>query len=231
MSSPFLFVSCTQQSSENADDLLIFQSFKEPQINSQARLEMVWDNKDGLSKVYNRKIREHQNSDIEYLVFIHDDVFIDDLKICTKIRTAHEILGYELIGVAGGVNPRAFHKAAWHQLCAVKSLRGMIFNLMEDGSLNTSHFGPTPSLVSMIDGVFMAVHLPSILKKGWLFNEAYDFHHYDLASSLDALAKGITVGVYPIHLFHKSAGLDSFNHPDWLASNERFVREYPLPPR
>jgi len=231
MSSPFLFVSCTRQPASNADSLLIVQSFKDPEISRQAKLEMVWENKEGLPTVYNKKIQEHRDSGAEYLVFVHDDVFIDDLKVCKKIRTAHEALGYEIIGVAGGLNPRAFHKAAWHQLCQVANLRGAIFNLMEDGSLHTAWFGSTPSRVSLLDGVFMAVHLPTIVKKSWSFNERYDFHHYDLAACLDALSKGISLGVYPIHLFHKSTGLLSFDDPDWLANNKRFLYEYPLPSR
>ena len=231
MTNPFLFISCTQASSEKAESLLIVQSFKEVADFTGARLEMVWENKEGLSKVYNRKILEYQNSGVEYLVFVHDDVFIDDLKVCAKIKLAHQRFGFELIGVAGGVNPCFEANAEWHRLCLGTERRGAICHMAKGMILLPTTFGFTPSPVTILDGVFMAVHLPSILKKGWRFNENYEFHHYDLSSCLDAAAKGMLLGVFPIHLQHASGGLSSYDDPSWVKSNAKFLAEYPLPRR
>jgi hypothetical protein len=87
-------------------------------------------------------------------------------------------------------------------------------------------FGPTPSRVALIDGLFMAIHLPSILDKGWRFNENYTFHHYDLASCIDANRKGLKIGVYPIHVIHQSPGLLSMEDKLWKDSNQKFLQEY-----
>ena len=96
---------------------------------------------------------------------------------------------------------------------------------LQKGTL-VSAFGHVPAPVQMVDGVFMAVHVPSVMAVGWRFNEAFEFHHYDLAGSLDAGERGLRVGVVRVHLVHVSHGLDSRENLVWKPSEAIFQRLY-----
>jgi hypothetical protein len=72
----------------------------------------------------------------------------------------------------------------------------------------------------------MAVHVPSIMKTSWKFNENYTFHHYDLASCIDANRQRLKIGVAPINVIHSSPGLMSVNDAIWSKSNDQFLKEY-----
>jgi hypothetical protein len=226
MSKSIVLVSCTAQPEENRSRLLLAQSFDHGGFDRFAALDVVWDNRLGLSSAYNAKLRKYAATEVEFLVFVHDDVYIDDLKLPDKLTAAHAKLGYDIIGAAGAVQARVAEPALWHLMSERTQHRGFVHHFLDNGQVHCSSFGPTPSEVVLIDGVFMAVHLPSVVRKGWQFNENYEFHHYDLASCLDAKKKGLRIGVYPIHIIHESPGLDSTSNPTWRASNQRFLTEY-----
>lgn len=190
------------------------------------KLDMVWNNTEGLSAVYNRKIREYSGSGVEFLAFVHDDVYIDDLKIHDKLRQAFHGLGFKIIGVAGATSLNISFPTLWHLMAERKNQRGFVHHGTGGPQTMVSNFGPTPAEVLIMDGLFMAVHLPSVVDSGWRFNENYRFHHYDLSSCLDAFAAGLKMGVFPIHLIHLSLGLDSVNNTAWRESNDRFIAEY-----
>ena len=190
-------------------------------------MDIVWDNTDGMPTVYNKKLEEYKNSGAEYLVCVHDDVYIDDLKLYEKLEMAHTKLGYNIIGLAGGLNPRLKDPALWHVMTDRNQQRGEVAH--PAGNTNqtmTTAFGPTPSRVAIIDGLFMAVHLGTVCKTNWKFNDNYKFHHYDLASSIDANRAKLKIGVYPIHVIHSSPGLLSVHDKGWIKSNESFLKEY-----
>lgn len=226
MSPKVVIVSCSQRSSQERDKVLLAQSFDHGGFTQSAHLDVVWGNTEGLPAVYNRKIAEYSKTDAEFLVFVHDDVYLDDLKLCDKLVTAHRSLGYDLIGAAGAAKVKVAHPSLWHLMSEPKERRGFVHHFSKTGQIFCTSFGLTPSQAVVVDGLFIAVHLPSVVSKGWKFNENYDFHHYDLASCLDAISKGLKVGVYPIHMIHESPGLDSFSNPSWCASNDRFLAEY-----
>lgn len=52
------------------------------------------------------------------------------------------------------------------------------------------------------------------------------FHHYDIDFCLEAHERGLMVGTWPIWATHISAGLDSFDNPEWCKSNELFCQKY-----
>lgn len=229
MNSQVAIISCTRRQEESRDEVLLCQSFDHGGFGRFAELEMVWGNSEGLPKVYNRKLNQFAKLGIEFLVFCHDDVYLDDLKLSDKLVAANRGLGYDIIGVAGAAGLKMVNPSLWHLMSEPSHRRGYVHHFSKGGQLVCTSFGPTPSRVVVLDGLFIALHVPSVMERGWKFNENYDFHHYDLASCLDAMSKGLSVGVYPIHTIHESHGLDSFSNPAWLASNERFLAEYSRP--
>lgn len=219
-------VSCTRKLKEEAHTLPLYRSWKDGLNTPNYKLDIVWDNEDGMPIVYNRKLQEYKDTDVEFVVCVHDDVYIDDLKLYEKLKQANG-LGYNLIGLAGGLNPRLMDPALWHVMVERNQQRGEVAHPAGNNNQTmTTSFGPTPSRVAIMDGLFIAVHMPSVSKTDWKFNENYTFHHYDISSCIDANRKGLKLGVYPIHVIHSSPGLLSIHNKMWADSNQKFLKEY-----
>ena len=227
MSQKVAIVSCSRKLEEEANKLPLYRSYTDGLKLHNCILDITWENSDGMPTVYNRKIQQYKDTGVEFLVCVHDDVYIDDLKLYEKLKMANTKLGYNIIGLAGGLNPRLTNPALWHIMTDKHQQRGEVAHPAGDSNQTmTTAFGPTPSRVAVIDGLFMAIHLPSVTKTDWKFNENYMFHHYDIASSIDANRKNLRIGVYPIHVIHSSPGLLSLHDKMWSDSNEKFLKEY-----
>lgn len=184
------------------------------------------NNKIGLSTNYNTILEKHSDN-YDYIIFIHDDVYVDDLNVCEKLHTAH--MEYDIVGLAGGINPRVTEPALWHIMCGgfnSTNLRGAVAHTFQEKTIIMTSFGPTPSRVALLDGLFISVNTKKIKEVNWKFNENYTFHHYDIASSIDANKKKLKLGVTPIWVIHKSPGLLDPNSSVFLNSQKKFIQEY-----
>lgn len=221
-------VSCTKH--KNKEDTLLFESLvflsglDDPYSNIDYQ-HFYTENKDGLCKKYNEFLDEH-GSDYDIVAFVHDDVFIDDGKLAYKLIEAHK--EYDIVGVAGGVNPQIKEPALWHLMCGGfgPNLRGFAGHYLPGGNMAITSFGPTPSRVAVADGLFLSVDTKKVKDAGWKFNENYNFHHYDISSCLDANKLKLKIGVYPILIYHKSPGLLSLQDPVFLQNQAKFMKEY-----
>jgi len=184
------------------------------------------NNTEGLSKRYNDLIRTSKNL-YEYIVFVHDDVFVDDLNVCQKLIHAHR--DFDIVGLAGGINPVIQKPALWHLMCGGfggGNLRGAVAHPAGPEAVAMTSFGSTPARVAILDGLFLSIKVSSIRSKKWQFNENYKFHHYDIASCIDANQKKLKLGVAPIWVVHNSPGLLNINDKMFTDSQETFMREY-----
>jgi len=226
MSPKVVIVSCTRKSKEEANTLPLFRSWKDGLNSPIYKLDIVWENSEGISAVYNSKIEEYKNTEVEFLVCVHDDVYIDDLKLYEKLNQAKKI-GYNIVGLAGGLNPRLKDPALWHIMTERNQQRGEVAHPAgNQHQTMTTAFGPTPSRVAIADGLFFALDMTVISNSKWRFNENYTFHHYDISSCIDANREKLKIGVYPIHVIHSSPGLLSIHDKAWSESNQRFLKEY-----
>jgi hypothetical protein len=226
MNPKVVIVSCTRKTEQEAPSLPLYRSWRDGLNTPNYKLDIVWENTEGMPVVYNRKIEEYKDTDIEFLVCVHDDVYIDDLKLYEKLTQAKK-LGYNIVGLAGGLNPRLKDPALWHIMTDRNQHRGEVAH--PAGSQNqtmTTAFGPTPSRVAISDGLFFGLDMLKISKSKWRFNENYTFHHYDIASCIDANRAELKIGVYPIHVIHSSPGLMSIHDKAWSESNQKFLKEY-----
>jgi hypothetical protein len=226
MNPKVVIVSCTRKLEQEASSLPLYRSWKDGLNTPNYKLDIVWENTDGMPVVYNRKIEEYKNSSVEFLVCVHDDVYIDDLKLYEKLIQAKR-LGYNIVGLAGGLNPRLKDPALWHIMTDRNQQRGEVSH--PAGNQNqtmTTPFGPTPSRVAIADGLFFGLDMEQISKSKWRFNENYTFHHYDISSCIDANRAELKIGVYPIHVIHSSPGLMSIHDKAWAESNQKFLKEY-----
>ena len=184
------------------------------------------NNTDGLSKCYNNFLETKKN-EYDYIAFVHDDVFIDDLRVFEKLKRAHT--AFDVVGLAGGINPSIKAPALWHLMCGGfggGNLRGAVAHPCGKDQIMTTNFGPTPSRVTILDGLFLSVDVRKINSVKWRFNENYNFHHYDIASCIDANKKQLKLGVAPIWVMHASPGLLNVNDENFTSSQEKFLSEY-----
>jgi hypothetical protein len=182
--------------------------------------EVIKDNKEGLSTVYNRYITEKYKDDI--VLFVHDDVIIPDMFLVDHLRKSP----YTVTGLAGSalINLQT-DKCAWHLMSQREHLRGEVRHINKDGVIWTTVFGSTIGSVVVIDGLFIAVNVEKILKTKVRFNEEFKFHHYDLAFCQECVNNNVSVGVLPIDAIHFGLG-DSMLTQDWENSNKKFIEKY-----
>ena len=162
------------------------------------------------------------------IVFVHDDVYIDDLKLEKKLNEAFKV--YDIVGLAGCVNPSITKPCLWHLMAGgfnSGNLRGAVAHYVDGSNVvrYVTSFGPTPARVTFLDGLFLAVNVKKVKSADWKFNENYKFHHYDISSSIDANRKKLKLGTWPINVIHCSPGLRSFND-SYNSSEEKFFAEY-----
>lgn len=185
------------------------------------------NSKKGLSKFYNECIDRYKNSnDIKYLIFCHDDVQIINSDFIEQTKKALEI--FDVVGVAGCLNPKIGEKNLWHWMTDKSNYRGIAghpYDKSIKDSFYVTSFGPTPSRVAIIDGVYMGVKLSKLAKSNVKFDEQFNFHHYDIDFSLQCNKSSLKIGVWPILINHQSAGLEQFNQV-WGESNDKFIKKW-----
>lgn len=215
--------SCTQ--SKNKEDTLIYKSYHVNLAKTCTELIIKAENTTGLSEQYNNFLNTYKNTDTEWLVLVHDDVYIDDGRMVEKLKEARKH-NYDIVGLAGCRDPRIVQYNLWHIMADKTKLHGIVCHPCNRDQIMSTCFGPTPSRVAIIDGLFMAVHIPSVKENAWKFNENYRFHHYDISSCIDANKHKLRIGVMPINVIHTSPGLQSVEEKSWSDSNKRFITEY-----
>tara|TARA_R110002110_G_C13275758_1_gene702077 strand:+ start:251 stop:958 length:708 start_codon:yes stop_codon:yes gene_type:complete len=192
-------------------------------------LKMYEDNITGLPELYNNHINRKTVKKYDIVLFVHDDVYIDDLDCFAKIRTAISAHQYDIIGLAGGQEVTIKKPALWH-LMSKKHFGAVVHPIsdqVEDsGCVSVTSFGPTPMRCAVLDGLFLAVNLKPVLDSKWKFNENFKFHHYDISSCLDANKKKLKLGTYPIWVVHSSPGLKDYWNTEYQKSEKKFLELY-----
>jgi len=218
-----LIVSCTQQPRENKQELKIFDSLR--LLKNDVKVKIHFNNKEPLPRIYNQYITKETLKKHDIVVFAHDDLYIDDLKLKGKLDLAAN--GLDIIGLAGCLNPRIKAPALWHLMSDRKDWRGHVAHTIDEkGVIQMTTFGPTPSRVAIIDGLFMGINLKTVLDTGWKFNEEFSFHHYDISSCIDANKLKLKIGVIPINVIHDSPGLEDYKNNSYQDSEKKFLQLY-----
>lgn len=219
-----LVVCCTKG---DGKDTHLMQSLSA--IEDDVSLVMNVNNKCGLSKAYNIQLTPENLIKHDIVLFVHDDVYIDDRKIKGKLYTAINELNYDIVGLAGASEVKIGKPCLWHKMSRQSTWSGAVthpINVEGRDKLYVTSFGPWPSRCLVLDGLFLAVDLKRILEVGWRFNENYDFHHYDMSSCLDANNLKLKMGTYPIHVTHNSPGLNDYNDKQYQQSEAKFYEQY-----
>jgi len=180
---------------------------------AKATGSIFYENEKGLSEVYNICLNNPYSSEI--LVFIHDDVWLDDLWVVEKIKDALSV--YDIVGVAG--NERLVEgDYGWaflndrFELDEEEHLSGRVAH--RDNTISViSYYGKSPKECALLDGVFIAVNKIKCNEKKVVFDPQFKFHFYDLDFCRTAKEKSLKLGTWPISLTHQSGG--EFNSEAW----------------
>ncbi len=197
--------------------------WKSIERRAQIDYQIYYSNTTGLSQVYNEALKEF-GPGYDYIVFVHDDVSIEDSFVLQKLCKAHET--YDIVGLAGGLdivyNPSK--PPLWHLMTQYH--HGAVAHPTQaDGGLTVASFGPTPAKCHLVDGLFISVNTKALAKASVSFNEDMTFHFYDLALCMNARRANLKIGVWPIWVVHQGLG-DSFKSISWEQCAEKFVKQY-----
>lgn len=192
-------------------------------------LRLAHGNSRPLADLYNAAIEEAASEDV--LVFLHDDVRLDDWLLAQRLREA--LQQFDIVGVAGNkrVQPR---QVTWYlQPEPIEPgvpcpwdhgfLSGAIGHGAPRGRLSV--YGPAPQEVRLLDGVFLAARAGVLKRSGVRFDPALAFHFYDLDFSLQAHEAGLRLGTWPIAITHASGG-DSIASDSWRQAREIYLRKW-----
>ena len=218
-------VSATRRSEKSFwEESALGQSLRRLSHDSRLVARVAYSNSRGLPDIFNARITAADNN--EFLVFVHDDVWLDDYFFADRVIEGCK--AYDVIGLAGnrrrvqGQPAWAFKDAqfTWDEK---SNLSGVIAHgATPFGGL--SFFGTVPAECELLDGVFFAARKSILAEHEVLFDPRFDFHFYDLDFCRLAREKGLRLGTWPICVTHQSGG--AFGTPGWTAKYRLYMQKW-----
>lgn len=225
-------VSCTRKSQSEFQNSMLGRSLDylediAKNLNIEIFADVFYENVKGMSTCYNEALSKARMSglDTDVMIFIHDDVMINDMFIFEKLFTDFQI--YDVIGLAGA---RRFSlttmPVCWHA-APKDSFTGFVCHPFgkDATKLQSNYFGPAPSIAAVIDGLFIAFNKKAI-QSGIEFDPQFEFDFYDADISLTAQKKyNLKLGVSPILVTHQSHG-NGLNSDRYRVTQDKFVTKW-----
>lgn len=200
-------------------------SMRRLSFDNRFSVQVAPSNRAGLAEVYNTRISPANRSQI--VVFVHDDVWIDDYFLADRLLAGLE--AFDVIGVAGN-RRRSPRQRAWHYVSAPgqQQDRDGLSGAIAHGKTpfgRISSYGPAPAECELLDGVFLAARLRTLLDRSVRFDPLFDFHFYDLDFCRSARRAGLRLGTWPICLTHQSIG-GAFESAPWLNAHAKYLQKW-----
>lgn len=200
------------------------QSLQRLAFDDRLKASLAFANRSGLPAIFNSRLLAPDSA--EHLVFVHDDVWIDDYYFADRIIEG--LRNFDLIGVAGnrrrvrGQPGWAFPDTtlAWDDL---SNLSGAIAHGERPFGV-VSSFGPAPAACELLDGVLLAARKSALAARGVLFDPRFDFHFYDMDLCRSARRAGLRLGTWPICITHQSAG--AFGSERWRLMYRAYLAKW-----
>lgn len=200
-------------------------------------LKLLANNTRPLGECYNAALDEAANDDV--LVFVHDDVHIDDWMLGHRLSEALGV--FDVVGVAGNRRCQA-GQLTWNRLPPAPSSEGVALAPWDNEylsgaiahapsqpgqSASVAPFGPSPAQVALLDGVLMAVRVDRLRASGVRFDASLGFHFYDLDFCRAATAAGLKLGTWPMAITHASRGTSAHSEA-WVRSSALYLKKWPF---
>lgn len=193
---------------------------REPELSAK----IAFNNARGLAEIFNEGIEQAENNAI--LIFIHDDVWIDEANFTEAISAGLE--QFDVIGVAGN-RRRLPNQPAWAFIDQQftwdekSNLSGRVAH-GNNALGEVSEFGAVPAECELLDGVFLAAKKTTLNKSKVQFDIQFDFHFYDMDFCRSARQTGLKLGTWPIKLTHQSSG--AFGSPHWQEKYQLYLNKW-----
>jgi GT2 family glycosyltransferase len=195
-------------------------------LSFDVRLEhyITFENQIGIGIIYNRRINSISSHDV--LVFIHDDVWIDDFFLADHILQGLE--QYDIIGIAGNCR-RLPNQPAWAFIDDKftwdnkMNLSGAVAHGSAPFGM-VSYFGSVPSTCELLDGVLLAARKSILNAVDVTFDSIFKFHFYDMDFCRTARQKGLRLGTWHIAITHQSGG--RFGSVEWKNMYANYLRKW-----
>ena len=203
------------------------QSFKPWRNDPDVSYQFYYENTRGLPELYNVEIS--RSDDTNVLVFLHDDVWLNDRDLLPKLRLA--LKRFDAIGVAGN-RRRVPNQPAWAFTHVeeekfiwddAENLSGMVQH-GKPGQQKGPGYGKCPAHCELVDGVFIAIRKDVVKTSGVSFDERFSFDFYDMDFCRSLRLAGLSLGTWPITLIHESGG--AFNSPKWRSAFQRYIEKW-----
>lgn len=195
-------------------------------LMSEARINAcpIYENRRGLPEVYNERIDSPDAAD--YLLFVHDDVWLDDYFIVDRLLQGLE--RFDVLGVAGN-RRRRDGQPAWGFVDANLTwedsayLSGSVAHGKQPFGLVTT-WGAVPAECELMDGVLLAARRDTLRAQDVRFDPRFDFHFYDVDFCRTARQKNLRLGTWPICITHQGQG--RFGTPHWSAMYAKYLEKW-----
>jgi len=184
------------------------------------------NNTTGLAKLYNSVIQESVN-DPCILVFAHDDLHITDYYWLNQILNG--LQQFQIVGLAGNIR-RVPRQPSWlfiddkFTMDSPDNLSGVVGHGTGFPPSVFSMYGPPRQKVKLLDGMLFAVHSRTLAAQSLRFDEAFDFHFYDLDFCRQAEQKNVSCGTCALSLIHESKG--NFKSQAWKDSYAAYLEKW-----
>jgi GT2 family glycosyltransferase len=191
------------------------------------RFQIYFENQLGLSQIYNTAIKKSKLNDV--LVFVHDDVWIEDDNWITKIRES--LSEFDIVGVAGNVQLKP-EQPAWCFMEKTekgftldkKLLRGSVSQGTSPSKKTEYYFGDVPAECKVLDGLLFCAKASALRLTGTYFDPRFSFDFYDLDFCRSAGKNGLRIGVWNMKVIHNSGG--SFKTKEWNDAYDQYLQKW-----
>jgi GT2 family glycosyltransferase len=177
-------------------------------------------------KLYNEAIR-YAEQHPAILVFIHDDVWLQDFFWTERIYEALE--RFDVVGLAGNTR-RVPRQPSWAFVTPEgkwdepQYLSGTVGHGKGFPCDIVSSFGPAGQPCKLLDGLMLFADSAKLIESGTRFDEQFMFHFYDLDFCRQAELNGLSMGTWPLAVVHESGG--AFSSPSWREGYQRYLQKY-----
>jgi GT2 family glycosyltransferase len=182
-------------------------------------LVAAYDNKRGLSEVYNEAIDKATPDD--RLVFCHDDVWIFDKHFVERVERALD--RFDVFGVCGCIN-RSPKQVVWFSGWGTGAKLSGSVAFVHGGHLRLTEYGSAPEPVVLLDGLLIGARADKLKATGARFDAQFRYHFYDLDFSRAAEAAGLSIGTWPIAVAHESWG--NYDSDEWRNSRDAYLAKW-----
>jgi hypothetical protein len=221
----FHFVVATRQSLEQfTQQSPLAQSLQRISTIAPITLDVFYENNRPLPEIYNHVIETAGMDDL--LIFIHDDVWVDDWLLLFRLEEA--LQHFDCIGIAGNTR-RLPQQASWIFKDTSRTfdhgyLSGMICHGTLKQAIHVSFYGSSPAAVKLLDGVFLVAKTSTLRNACVRFDPQFSFHFYDMDFCRSCEQAGLRMGTWPIALTHASSG--SYANPEWEQAYALYLQKW-----